>query len=47
MGTFTLALLCASAAILVYDRMEARSSMRNGLDVLAEMWAPIAPGAEL
>jgi signal transduction histidine kinase/CheY-like chemotaxis protein len=37
MGTVSLALLCASAAILVYDRMEARSSMRNDLDVLAEM----------
>ena len=37
MGTVTLALLCACAAVLTYDRMAARSSMRNDLDVLAEM----------
>jgi signal transduction histidine kinase/CheY-like chemotaxis protein len=37
MGTVTLALLCACAAVLAYDRMAARSSMRNDLDVLAEM----------
>jgi signal transduction histidine kinase/DNA-binding response OmpR family regulator len=37
MGTVTLALLCACAAMLAYDRMAARSSMRNDLDVLAEM----------
>ena len=37
MGTVTLALLCACAAVLAYDRMAARSSMRSDLDVLAEM----------
>ena len=37
MLTVTLALLCACAAMLAYDRMAARSSMRNDLDVLAEM----------
>jgi signal transduction histidine kinase/DNA-binding response OmpR family regulator len=37
MVTVTLALLCACAAVLAYDRMAARSSMRNDLDVLAEM----------
>lgn len=37
MVTVTLALLCACAAVLAFDRMAARSSMRNDLDVLAEM----------
>jgi signal transduction histidine kinase/CheY-like chemotaxis protein len=37
MVTVTLALLCACTAVLAYDRMAARSSMRNDLDVLAEM----------
>ena len=37
MLTVTLALLCACAAVLAYDRIAARSSMRNDLDVLAEM----------
>jgi signal transduction histidine kinase/CheY-like chemotaxis protein len=37
MVTVTLALLCACAAVVAYDRMAARSSMRNDLDVLAEM----------
>ena len=37
MGTVTAALLCASAAVLTYDSIAARNSMRNGLDVLAEM----------
>jgi signal transduction histidine kinase/CheY-like chemotaxis protein len=37
MGTVTLALLCACAAVLAYDRMVARNTMRNDLDLLAEM----------
>jgi signal transduction histidine kinase/CheY-like chemotaxis protein len=37
MVTVTLALLCACAAVLAYDRMVARNSMRNDLDLLAEM----------
>ena len=37
MVTVTVALLCACAAVLAYDRMEARNAMRNDLDVLAEM----------
>jgi signal transduction histidine kinase/CheY-like chemotaxis protein len=37
MGTVTVALLCACAAVLAYDRVAARNSMRNDLDVLAEM----------
>jgi two-component system sensor histidine kinase/response regulator len=37
MSTVTGALLCACAAILVYDRIAARASMRNDLDVMAEM----------
>ena len=37
MGTVTLALLCACAAMLAYDRLAARGAMRNDLDVLAEM----------
>jgi signal transduction histidine kinase/DNA-binding response OmpR family regulator len=37
MVTVTLALLCACAAVLAYDRMAARSAMQNDLDVLAEM----------
>jgi len=37
MGTVTAALLCACAAVLAYDRMAARNTMRNDLDVLAEM----------
>ena len=39
MVTVTAALLCACAAILGYDRISARNSMRNDLDVLAEMLA--------
>ena len=37
MVTVTVALLCASAAVLGYDRLAARNSMRNDLQVLAEM----------
>jgi len=37
MVTVTVALLCACAAVLAYDRIEARNSMRNDLEVLAEM----------
>jgi len=37
MVTVTAALLCACAAMLAYDRVVARDSMRNDLDVLAEM----------
>ena len=37
MVTVTAALLCACAAVLAYDRIAARDSMRNDLDVLAEM----------
>jgi signal transduction histidine kinase/CheY-like chemotaxis protein len=37
MVTVTLALLCACAAVLAYDRIAARSAMRNDLDVLAGM----------
>jgi hypothetical protein len=37
MATVTAALLCACAAVIVYDRMAARESMRNDLEVMAEM----------
>jgi signal transduction histidine kinase/CheY-like chemotaxis protein len=37
MATVTAALLCACAAVFVYDRMAARESMRNDLEVMAEM----------
>ena len=37
MATVTAALLCACAAVLVYDRIAARESMRNDLEVMAEM----------
>jgi hypothetical protein len=37
MATVTAALLCACAAVLVYDRIAARDSMRNDLAVMAEM----------
>jgi signal transduction histidine kinase/DNA-binding response OmpR family regulator len=37
MTTLTAALLCACAAVLVYDRIAARDSMRNDLSVMAEM----------
>jgi signal transduction histidine kinase/DNA-binding response OmpR family regulator len=37
MVTVTVALLCACAAVLGYDRLAARNSMRNDLQVLAEM----------
>jgi len=37
MVTVTLALLCACAAVLAYDRLAARDSMRTDLQVLAEM----------
>ncbi len=37
MATVTAALLCACAAVLVYDRIAARDSMRNDLEVMAEM----------
>ncbi len=37
MVTVTLALLCTCAALLTYDRAAARSSMRNDLEVMAEM----------
>src|SRR5208282_1934618 len=37
MVTVTAALLCACAAVLVYDRIAARDSMQNDLGVLAEM----------
>jgi hypothetical protein len=37
MVTVTVALLCACAAILVYDLFSARNSLRNDMDVLAEM----------
>jgi signal transduction histidine kinase/DNA-binding response OmpR family regulator len=37
MTTVTAALLCACAAVVVYDRVAARESMRNDLGVMAEM----------
>ena len=37
MTTVTAALLCACAAVLVYDRIVARESMANDLEVMAEM----------
>lgn len=37
MATVTAALLCACAAVLVYDRIAARDSMRNDLQVMAKM----------
>jgi signal transduction histidine kinase/DNA-binding response OmpR family regulator len=37
MATVTAALLCACAAVIVYDRIAARESMRNDLEVMAEM----------
>jgi signal transduction histidine kinase/CheY-like chemotaxis protein/HPt (histidine-containing phosphotransfer) domain-containing protein len=37
MTTVTAALLCACAAVLVYDRITTRDSMRNDLSVMAEM----------
>jgi signal transduction histidine kinase/CheY-like chemotaxis protein len=37
MVTVTAALLCACAAVLVWDRIAARASMLNELDVMAEM----------
>jgi signal transduction histidine kinase/DNA-binding response OmpR family regulator len=37
MATVTAALLCACAAVLVYDRIAERDSMRNDLAVMAEM----------
>jgi signal transduction histidine kinase/CheY-like chemotaxis protein len=37
MATVTAALLCACAAVLVYDRIAERESMRNDLEVMAEM----------
>jgi signal transduction histidine kinase/DNA-binding response OmpR family regulator/HPt (histidine-containing phosphotransfer) domain-containing protein len=37
MTAVTAALLCACAAVLVYDRIAARNSMRNDLAVMAEM----------
>jgi hypothetical protein len=37
MVTVTLALLCTCAALLTYDRAAARRSMRNDLEVMAEM----------
>ncbi len=37
MVTVTAALLCAGAAVLTYDRFAARDSMRNDLEVMAEM----------
>jgi signal transduction histidine kinase/DNA-binding response OmpR family regulator len=37
MATVTVALLCACTAVLVYDRIAARDSMRNDLEVMAEM----------
>jgi len=37
MATVTAALLCACAAVLAYDRIAARDSMRNDLAVMAEM----------
>jgi two-component system, sensor histidine kinase and response regulator len=37
MATVTAALLCACAAVLIYDRVAARDSMRNDLEVMAEM----------
>jgi signal transduction histidine kinase/CheY-like chemotaxis protein len=36
MSSVTVALLCACAAVLAYDCMAARNSLRDGLDVLAE-----------
>jgi len=39
MATVTAALLCACAAVLVYDRIAERDSMRNDLEVMAEMLA--------
>jgi two-component system sensor histidine kinase/response regulator len=37
MVTVTAALLCACAAVLIYDRVAARDSMQNDLEVMAEM----------
>jgi signal transduction histidine kinase/DNA-binding response OmpR family regulator len=37
MVTVTAALLCACAAVLAYDRLAARESIRNDLEVMAEM----------
>jgi signal transduction histidine kinase/DNA-binding response OmpR family regulator len=37
MTTVTAALLCACAAVIVYDRVTARASMRNDLAVMAEI----------
>src|SRR5580704_17701009 len=37
MATVTAALLCACAAVLVYDRIAERDSMRNDLGVMAQM----------
>ena len=39
MATVTAALLCACAAVLLYDRIAARDSMRNDLAVMADMLA--------
>jgi hypothetical protein len=37
MATVTAALLCACAAVLVYDRIAEREGMRNDLEVMAQM----------
>jgi signal transduction histidine kinase/DNA-binding response OmpR family regulator len=37
MATVTAALLCACAAVLSYDRIAARDSMRNDVEVMAQM----------
>ena len=39
MATVTAALLCACAAVLVYDRIAVRDSMRNDLAVMADLLA--------
>src|SRR5512147_1716351 len=39
MATVSLALLLACAAVLAYDQIEARESMRNDLGVLADIFS--------